>query len=75
MNTTHPKLTVERAFEIQREQLGHWEKVLKPEVHRDLCMHCLAKNQELMKSENPDGMHVFRGSDMDTFVANYKPRN
>ena len=74
MNTTQPKLTVERAFEIQEEQLEHWEAVLKPHVYRDLCVHCLMKNQEVVKSEQPDGMYVFRGSDMDNFVANYKPK-
>lgn len=58
--------TLEDGIAVQTEQLKHWEKVLKPDVYADLKAHCLGKNKTAT-----DGFSVFRGSDMDNYVANY----
>lgn len=69
LNDVKNTLTVEKAIEIQQEQLKHWESVLKPEVFRALKAHCDHENKAAIK-----GIYVFRGSDMDNFVANYKTK-
>jgi len=66
LQSTLDGLTIERALEIQQEQLNAWEKVLKPEVFRDLKAHCDHDNKAATA-----GKYIFRGSDMDNFVANY----
>lgn len=69
IQSTLDALTIERAIEIQAEQLKRWEAVLKPEVYRDLKAHCDHDNKGATA-----GKYVFRGSDMDNFIANYKPK-
>ncbi len=68
------KFDLERGFEVQREQLSRYEKVLKPEIFLRLKQFCDKKNDELKESYNPshtgNGYLVFRGSDIDMFVQN-----
>jgi 5-methylthioribose kinase len=66
LQDTLNELTVEKAIEIQTEQLKRWEAVLKPEVFANLKAHCEHDNKAATQ-----GKYVFRGSDMDNYIANY----
>ena len=62
-------LTMERAIEIQLQQLEEWRSKLNEECYFDLKEKANLSNQLVT---SPYG--VFRGSDMSNFIANWKPK-
>ena len=61
-----PEFTMAEALEIQELHLAQWMKVLKPEIWREL--------RDAVKASNPgvtDPYKVTRGSDLDSWMANY----
>ena len=62
--------TLERAFEIQQEQLKYWETVLNPKVYEDLVEYTKRNNDKVT-----DPYKVVRGADLDHYIANYKLGN
>lgn len=60
--------TLADAFNIQSEQLAEWETKLNFSCYVAL----LDKAEEANKNVT-DPYHVFRGTDMSNFIANWKP--
>jgi hypothetical protein len=58
--------TLAEGIDVQTRQLKDWERLLKPEVFADLKAQC-----EEMNKTATDGDSVFRGSDMNNYIANY----
>ena len=60
------KFTISDGIRCQKEQLGNWKRKLIPEVYDALEKEALVDNHKAKS-----GYDIFRGSDMDVFVANY----
>jgi len=67
---TSTKFTYTDALAIQREHLAQWRLKLNAECYTDLIDH-VAKVNKRQGNTNP--YDVFRGQDIDTFIANWKP--
>jgi len=63
------ELSVEKGIEIQTEQLARWKTKLKTKVYNALVERALRDNHNAKS-----GYDIFRGTDLDFFVANY-PNN
>ena len=59
--------TIEKAIAIQTEQLNKWKKILKKSVYIDLVIFATKNNKTI---SNP--YLITRGSDLSSFIANYK---
>jgi len=60
-------LSVENGIKIQQKQLREWKTKLIPQVYKALKERAEQDNH-LAKS----GYDIFRGSNLDNFIANYK---
>lgn len=63
-------MTVIHGLKIQNQQLAQWKKVLKAAVYRRL--YCEAKTHNSKMEAGATGYDVWRGSDLDQFIANVK---
>jgi hypothetical protein len=63
-------LTIKEAIEIQTQHLNDWETKLKPEVFEALREFAIKDNDK-----KTNGYDICRGTDLDNFIANYKPVN
>jgi hypothetical protein len=68
--TSEPrKFTVIEGITVQKKQLANWKLRLNDQTYNALVDKCKEKNSQPMKS----GLEVFRGTDMDNFIANLYP--
>ena len=63
-----PKLTLEESLKIQADSLANWKTKLNPECYNDLYTYIIASNEG-----KTDPYSIERGSDLNTFVMNWKP--
>ena len=61
--------TTEEGIAIQTRQLNEWQTKLKPKVFTALKKFAVAKNPKAYS-----GFDVVRGSELTTFIMNYKPQ-
>ena len=54
---------------VQQEQLERWKNKLVPQLFDDLKEEAMRRNEIVKEKDN--GYLVFRGSDMDCFIANW----
>lgn len=66
-----------RALLVQAQQLKDWEKRLNPTCYAALMVEVAAQNSRhhhsIIGSMSNGGYAVFRGTQIDTFVAGWKP--
>lgn len=60
-------LTMERALEVQSDQLRQWKKVLTKHAYQLLCEYCERRNQDAVRPSQ-----VPRGVDLTSFIENLK---
>lgn len=65
------KFTKEDGLAIQKEQLEEWKSKLNAACYSDLLAYLEEKNSHL--TEESPGYDVYRGTDLDNFIHNWKP--
>jgi len=68
----HP---VEQGLEIQKKQIEIWKTKLNAEVFADLLDWIAAENAKLSDVEHASLYNVTRGTSIDCFIANWKPKH
>jgi proline dehydrogenase len=66
------KLSIKDALVIQAEQIEEWKTILNDETIKVLTEEAAKQNKVLMLVEDATGFDVWRGTDIDNFLANYK---
>ena len=67
MNTTIPNFSKAEGLIIQISQAIHWNKILQPAAWLMLDKEIQRQNSSL--PENADGNNVWRGIEMDNYIA------
>lgn len=65
------QLTLEEAFEIQKEHIEQWKPRLSYECYNDLMKKVELENSLVTKDTSP--YDVFRGCNLSNFIENWKP--
>jgi hypothetical protein len=67
---TPKQFTIEQAIAVQQRQLNEWQKVLKPEIFREL-KRIIDEKTEREKHDYKFGYEVMRGTDIDAAIWNW----
>ena len=70
MDHKTPKLTLEQGLVIQQEQLAHWKQRLNALCYEALLNEAAKMNEQLESYST--GYDVWKGTDMDRFIVNWK---
>lgn len=68
------KFTMADAYNVQLCQLANWKTKLNDECYTALAMKCAEEVTKRSEAGDNDPYNVYRGSSMDNFVANWKPK-
>ena len=66
---TRKEFTKAEGLRVQAEQMKFWRSILKPSVYNKLVAYVASEN---LKLTGDDGYQVMRGTDLDSWVKNYK---